>query len=282
MIIKFIIFYYQGFNIETYEIKSTEEISQKYLRTFILTNLINEDITLDKSSYIYTSYLSQLKRYQLLILNNIDKNIHLVFLHKCEKDKELLILEDFFCLFIEKKVFYYQKLENRLDDIQILNFVKNSFNLEDIHIVKEINKNKKVDVKYKFIKYKNSFLFKIFLLYLISLIAFFSIYFYDDTKEIDNLSIESLKEKIQLQKDRNNFNFLSSEVSSIYYKAKQKKVEIISLKFDSRVSTVQLKSKNKKSIYDLLSLYEVTINSFTYDEILQEYRANATIKQFRK
>lgn len=282
MIIKFIIFYYQGFNIETYEIKSTEEISQKYLKTFILTNLENEDIILNKNSYIYTSYLNSLNKYQLLILNNIDKKIPSIFLHKCEKNNELLILKKSFCLYIDKKIFYYQELENSLEDSQIIKFVKNSFNLEDIYIIKEISKNKKLDTSYKFLKYKSSFLFKLFIFYIVSLIAFLPIYFYDNTKKIDNLSIENLKEKIKKQKNIANFTFLSNEISTIYYKAKEKKVEISSLHVDSRFCTVQLKSKNKKSIYDLLSFYEVTINSFTYDEILQEYRANATIKQFRK
>ncbi|NVJ52889.1 MAG: hypothetical protein HWD90_04285 [Campylobacteraceae bacterium] len=262
---------------ETYEIKSTEEISQSYLKNFILTNLEKEEIYLSSSSYIYTSYLKQLKRYQLIVFEKTNNLIPQIFLHKCESNNELFISEKYFCLYKEKKVYFYQELKQMLDEKQVLEFVKNSFDIEKPFIINEINKDKKQEKQYRFIKYKKSHLFKFFLLYILILFLVLLCYFSSNNKKEDKLSIENLKKRIERQKQNSAYSFVSSKIVDLFYIAKQKDIKIISIQLQDESFLVELSSLDKKSIYEFFNNYKTSINSLKYDELIGGYKVNANI-----
>ncbi|RXJ89700.1 hypothetical protein CRV01_07445 [Arcobacter sp. CECT 8983] len=267
---------------ETYEIKSTEEISQNHLKNFILTNLEKEEILLSSNSYIYASFLKELNSYQLIVFDKNSTNIPEIFSHKCKNDNELLITERYFCLYKEKKVYFYQEIKEKLNEKQILEFVKSSFNIEKLSITNEINKNKKQEKQYSFIGYKKSHLFKFFLLYILVLFLVLLCYFSSNNKVEDKLSIENLKKRIETQKQNSAYSFVSSKIVDLFYHAKQKDIKILSIQLQNKSFLLELSSLQKKSIYEFFNNYKTSINSFKYDELIGGYKVNANISFIRK
>jgi len=267
---------------ETYEIKSTEEISQVHLKSFLLTNLEKEDFLLSPNSYIFASYLEELNKYQLIVFDKDNSLVPEIFLHKTIHENELLITENFFCLYKEKKVYFYQELKEKLNKERIIEFIKSSFYLENLSIVDEINKDKKEEKNYRFIKYKKSYLFKLLLLYFLILFIALLWYFSLDKKSEKDISISSLKKKIESQKRDNAYTFVSSKIINLYYQAKQKEINLHLIQQNDNSFLIELSSLNKNSIYEFFDNYKTSINSFKYDELIGGYIVNANIEFIRK
>ena len=267
---------------ETYEIKSTEKISEVHLKSFLLTNLEKEDFLLSSNSYIFASYLKELNKYQLIIFEKNNSLVPEIFLHKAIYENELLITQKFFCLYKEKKVYFYQELKEKLDKERIEEFIKSSFNLDNLSIVDKINEDKKEEKNYSFIKYKKSYLFKLLILYFLILFIALLWYFSLDNKTEKDISISSLKKKIESQKRDNTYTFVSSKIINLYYQAKQKEINLHLIQQNDNSFLIELSSLNKNSIYEFFDNYKTSINSFKYDELIGGYIVNANIEFIRK
>lgn len=159
-----------------------------------------------------------------------------------------------------------------------MDFLESTFNLNSITIVDEINYDKRKPKEYKFFRCKKSFVFRVFLIYLILFLILFSFLFFYKTEKKEVIDLSDLKQDFKKQKAEKSFEFLTSKFVDIYYFAKQRNIEISTLILQEKTLDLKLYSNQKQNIYDFLKNYETKISSFKYDEIRKEYEAYATIR----
>ena len=117
-----------------------------------------------------------------------------------------------------------------------------------------------------------------FLILFIALLWYFSL----DKKSENDISISSLKKKIESQKKDNAYSFVSSKIINLYFQAKQKEINLHLIQQNDNSFLIELSSLNKNSIYEFFDNYKTSINSFKYDELIGGYIVNANIEFIRK
>lgn len=104
----------------------------------------------------------------------------------------------------------------------------------------------------------------------------------ENKKEDEILTIKNLKEKLTEEKVSKSFYYLSNELISLYTLAKEKRINISFFEYKDESCVIEINSLDKKSIYEFLAKYKAVINSFSYDELIGGYKANATFKSLRR
>lgn len=255
---------------KTLEIDSTEEIKRKKLKEFVLTSLyINEEESYENKS-IYVNYLYLSKKYQLFITTPKFKNfIFEIFEPLCKNSKNVLFIsKDFFCIYVNKKFYFYKELEYELTSLKLIEFIKIQLSLE-IHetiniensldeLISSFNEKKMesilIDINEK--KDKSLIFFLVYILFLIS----FSI-FYEKYQEAKSFEIYENQKRIELKKlkeKKDEMKFYSFYESFISFKEqlKIKKLKLSYFKFNNKHFEFKISSKNKKDILDFLALYK--------------------------
>ncbi|WP_207501714.1 hypothetical protein, partial [Aliarcobacter thereius] len=145
-------------DISIIELEVKDKINDKFLKEFISTNLNLNNITLEKNQKIFINYLEITKEYQLFILDKKFKYFEYEAILREFKEFDFLyyslfIYDNFFVIFKEKELFYFNKLNINVNKTELLSFLKKKFNIE-FSFIKEINSYELEDLKNNYeIKY---------------------------------------------------------------------------------------------------------------------------------
>lgn len=238
----------QANEIKSILIDVSEEIENKNLKKFIFTSLKLKNLIINKSDFVHINFISELNQYQILIFPTQYKNAlfqiyELFYLDKNSLESfDLYLSENYFCLYKNGEFYYYQNIESEILINDLIEYINKNFSLKiDNHKIinnayEEELKNdyleKKLNNKLINFNSKNSHVFGIFLVYILTLI------------------LSSCLFSLNNQIDSENKNEIGSDS---YDKLKN---EHIFISFSS----------NLNELADLLNKYHLNLKTFEYKE----------------
>ena len=277
------VFFANSNDIMVVDIEVTEKIDYRYLKSFVLSNLKLKNISLENSDKLYVNYLEYAKEYQVFVVNSqfsfFDFEVFYTYYENRDFEGfELLICSNFFVIFKDKRFFYYQKINQDLNQDDFVKFLNKKFNINisSIKIVSKdefeklkkdfINKNQ-INTKYinkeglKYIDLKANFSFYIYIFYLLS-VLFFGYYFYNTyfnivEKKEEPIDFEAIKSKIAFNSFEEKFYVISKNID---------KNRLVLNSFDYRHGTgkIVVSSSNKQNIDKFLESCDNVISSSTH------------------
>lgn len=277
------VFFANSNDIIVVDIEVTEKIDYRYLKSFVLSNLKLKNISLENSDKLYVNYLEYAKEYQVFVVNSqfsfFDFEVFYTYYENRDFEGfELLICSNFFVIFKDKRFFYYQKINQDLNQDDFVKFLNKKFNINisSIKIVSKdefeklkkdfINKNQ-INTKYinkeglKYIDLKANFSFYIYIFYLLS-VLFFGYYFYNTyfnivEKKEEPIDFEAIKSKIAFNSFEEKFYVISKNID---------KNRLVLNSFDYRHGTgkIVVSSSNKQNIDKFLESCDNVISSSTH------------------
>lgn len=277
------VFFANSNDIVVVDIEVTEKIDYRYLKSFVLSNLKLKNISLENSDKLYVNYLEYAKEYQVFVVNSqfsfFDFEVFYTYYENRDFEGfELLICSNFFVIFKDKRFFYYQKINQDLNQDDFVKFLNKKFNINisSIKIVSKdefeklkkdfINKNQ-INTKYinkeglKYIDLKANFSFYIYIFYLLS-VLFFGYYFYNTyfnivEKKEEPIDFEAIKSKITFNSFEEKFYVISKNID---------KNRLVLNSFDYRHGTgkIVVSSSNKQNIDKFLESCDNVISSSTH------------------
>lgn len=277
------VFFANSNDIVVVDIEVTEKIDYRYLKSFVLSNLKLKNISLENSDKLYVNYLEYAKEYQVFVVNSqfsfFDFEVFYTYYENRDFEGfELLICSNFFVIFKDKRFFYYQKINQDLNQDDFVKFLNKKFNINisSIKIVSKdefeklkkdfINKNQ-INTKYinkeglKYIDLKANFSFYIYIFYLLS-VLFFGYYFYNTyfnivEKKEEPIDFEAIKSKIAFNSFEEKFYVISKNID---------KNRLVLNSFDYRHGTgkIVVSSSNKQNIDKFLESCDNVISSSTH------------------
>ncbi len=280
---------YNSKDIHIHNIEVDEEIDKKSLKSFLLSNLGLQKITLNKNQKIIITYIKELKIYQLLIFDKSIKYADFQVFEKLEYIKDdtfsFIIFQDFLYIFKNQEFYYIQNLQKDLNKDDFINFLKYRFSLDDIllrnisfeefeNLKKEYLKEKR-KTTLKFFNYKQDFSFYIYIFYLFLLIlclVFYFLYFKDEKINEKPINYEEIKQNYQ-------FKNINKEFYTLLFTMQELNIKLEELKYLDNNLKITISSKNKDSILNFLKSKDfVFLNSEikSYDENL--FKAQADVK----
>lgn len=279
------VFFANSNDIIVVDIEVTEKIDDRYLKSFVLSNLKLKNISLENCDKLYVNYLEYPKEYQVFVVNSqfIFFDFEAFYSYYENRDFEgfeLLIYSNFFLIFKNKKFFYYQKINQDLNQDDFIKFLNKKFNINisNIKLVSKdefeklkkdfIQKNQKINHKkninkdgLKYIDLKSNFSFYIYIFYLLS-ILFIGYYFYNTyfnivEKKDEIIDFEAIKSKITFNSFEEKFYVISKNID---------KNRLVLNSFDYRNDTAKIvvSSSNKENIDKFLESCENVISSSTH------------------
>lgn len=275
----------KGFIIEVLEIKVSERIDKKNIKSFLQTNIDSESIPLTNNSQIYYNFIKQFSIYQILIFDK-DSPPSVFFIDTVEN--ELVISNNYFAIFKNKKLFYYHKLEEKINIDELKLYIKSTLEIvisKVTYFEKEFqNLNSEFLRNYSFIKLKKQNLFRVYMFYLIFLLSFSLFYFITlDMQEdkIDELSV--LNKKMQEIKNRNEFFPVSPLLMKVFKDVKTNGLVLENFQLKNNVVNLKIKCVDKNRVFKMLEQYRnINISSISFDEKGNEYIIDANFRIFRK
>lgn len=280
---------YNSKDIHIHNIEVDEEIDKKSLKSFLLSNLGLQKITLNKNQKIIITYIKELKIYQLLIFDKSIKYADFQVFEKLEYLKDdtfsFIIFQDFLYILKNQEFYYIQNLQKDLNKDDFINFLKYRFSLDDIllrnisfeefeNLKKEYLKEKR-KTTLKFFNYKQDFSFYIYIFYLFLLIlclVFYFLYFKDEKINEKPINYEEIKQNYQ-------FKSINKEFYTLLFTMQELNIKLEELKYLDNNLKITISSKNKDSILNFLKSKDfVFLNSEikSYDENL--FKAQADVK----
>jgi hypothetical protein len=216
--------------------------------------------------------------YYVLLFEKENNALPKEFLHIAKYDQELLLLEDSFSIFFDKKLLFFQKHNGDIDIAEIRYFAKNSFDLYDLKVIEKINIQNDAKNDYKFFKTEKNKLFNIYIVYLVILIFIAFSFISSNGKKEDLEPIKQINESIKTIKNETRFPYLSSFLLSFYKELNDKDIRLDFFVFENSLVKIVLSSKSKKNIYEVLKKYRSDIENISFDKKKKEYIANANFK----
>ena len=150
------VFFANSNDIIVVDIEVTEKIDDRYLKSFVLSNLKLKNISLENCDKLYVNYLEYPKEYQVFVVNSqfIFFDFEAFYSYYENRDFEgfeLLIYSNFFLIFKDKKFFYYQKINQDLNQDDFIKFLNKKFNI-NISNIKVVSKDEFEKLKKDFIQ----------------------------------------------------------------------------------------------------------------------------------
>ncbi len=284
--------------IQSFSVKVTEQIEDKYLLDFLRTSLENQ-IDVGKNSKFYYHFILSSLSYEIIYFNESLKQPipePFIFIEECGVDtKELFITQNYFCLFDSKVLVLYRDIQNILqEDIQT--YIEQLYKIK-IDNVTVVDNKKYLQVKNKFLsqtqKYSFKFhplqkdsSFKIFSLYILLIIIVFLFSLYITTNTNQNPIVKS--ENIPLYEKG------YKKLYSIYKKSEKKSINntieffdyiasynisIEKLNYKNDTLNIILEDNNRKKLLQTISNYTKTIkiHSIQFDKSTNRYKMDIAI-----
>ncbi|MGB5793191.1 hypothetical protein [Poseidonibacter sp.] len=281
-------------DIRTIIVNVSEKIEDKYLQDFTYNSLNLQKINHDKNDFIFTNYLPYSNNYQIIIINKKYKYIlpqilEMYYVNKKNINSfDLFILDDFFVLYKDMKMYYFQKLDYKISDVEIKEYIvkKLKINIENIFEIQketlqqyQIDFNKKAKEELINIKDIKNNSFKIYLLSILLLssltFSYFAFFIDNNSKEeILNNHNEKVKNEIEKFIQNNKHKPLLQDFLLIMKELKNYKLNLES--FEYKLNKVQLTASalKKDDIYLFIELYKNKLlsNKVQYIENESKYK----------
>ncbi|MFA9374454.1 MAG: hypothetical protein ACERKK_09900 [Poseidonibacter sp.] len=281
-------------DIRTIIVNVSEKIEDKYLQDFTYNSLNLQKINHDKNDFIFTNYLPYSNNYQIIIINKKYKYIlpqilEMYYINKKNINSfDLFILDDFFVLYKDMKMYYFQKLDYKISDVEIKEYIvkKLKINIENIFEIQketlqqyQIDFNKKAKEELINIKDIKNNSFKIYLLSILLLssltFSYFAFFIDNNSKEeILNNHNEKVKNEIEKFIQNNKYKPLLQDFLLIMKELKNYKLNLES--FEYKLNKVQLTASalKKDDIYLFIELYKNKLlsNKVQYIENESKYK----------
>lgn len=266
-------------DISVIEIEVSEKIDDRYLKKFVLSNLKLNNVSLENCEKLYINYLESAKEYQIFVVNNQFKFFDFEAFYKYYDNIdfigfELLIYNNFFVIFKDQKFFYYQKINQNLNQDDFIEFLNKKFKIE-IKRVKTVckeefesfkkeflnqNQNQKITNKepLKCVELKINFSFIIYILYLFLLLGS-SYYFYDTYLKTEEIKEEYIDE--EAIKSRISFNSFEDKFYKISKSIDKNSLVLSSFDYRNSMAKIVISSKNKSNVDSFLESCENILSS---------------------
>ncbi len=244
-----------------------EEILEKNLEKFINTSLKLKGIKVKINETIFYTFVKELKSYQITIFK-ANKFDFLDLEKYCkESSYTLFIYENYFILYKERKLYYYQYLKYKLSKVKIKEYFFKRFNLYNIEPVylnsSHFYKNSSNNIKFKY-----NFLF------FCTLLLSFTLVFL-----LKNESLE--KQEISLYKEK---QLLSKELFMLFENIKNLDIQIKNLKFAKGEFKVVFYSKQHANLYKFINTNKeyFSTKKILFNEQSKYYELFGTVYTARK
>lgn len=290
--------YISSDQIITLELDVSEEIDNNSLRNFVLTSLNLKNKEYSANDLIYTTYIKELKQYQILLINNKFSKAEFQVFELFYKDKaeglDLYLCDKFFCLYKNGVFYYYQAIEFSLTIDEFLDFISKKFNtnvnnykkieVEELEELKNeyLQSKKKSSLKNINKKRNNSFIF--YLIYLFLLVYIFIYYIEQNStnnvekpiRNTSNLDYEKFKKE-------HTFLSLENDFNKIFESINKHSLEIISFEYKKAKIKMILNSQIKDDLYLFLNEYKKSLisSSVYFDEKKELYEVRAYVNLYK-
>ena len=290
--------YISSDQIITLELDVSEEIDNNSLRNFVLTSLNLNNKEYSANDLIYTTYIKELKQYQILLINNKFSKAEFQVFELFYKDKaeglDLYLCDKFFCLYKNGVFYYYQAIEFSLTIDEFLDFISKKFNtnvnnykkieVEELEELKNeyLQSKKKSSLKNINKKRNNSFIF--YLIYLFLLVYIFIYYIEQNStnnvekpiQNTSNLDYEKFKKE-------HTFISLENDFNKIFESINKHSLEIISFEYKKAKIKMILNSQIKDDLYLFLNEYKKSLisSSVYFDEKKELYEVRAYVNLYK-
>ena len=290
--------YISSDQIITLELDVSEEIDNNSLRNFVLTSLNLNNKEYSANDLIYTTYIKELKQYQILLINNKFSKAEFQVFELFYKDKaeglDLYLCDKFFCLYKNGIFYYYQAIEFSLTIDEFLDFISKKFNtnvnnykkieVEELEELKNeyLQSKKKSSLKNINKKRNNSFIF--YLIYLFLLVYVFIYYIEQNStnnvekpiQNTSNLDYEKFKKE-------HTFISLENDFNKIFESINKHSLEIISFEYKKAKIKMILNSQIKDDLYLFLNEYKKSLisSSVYFDEKKELYEVSAYVNLYK-
>lgn len=281
-------------DIKTILIDVSEKINEKNLQEFTYNYLNLKKIDYSKNDLLYSKYLEQSKKYQITIINKkykyIIPDVFIVYYYD-KKDintYDLFITEDFFVLYKNMNMYYFQELNYSISDTELKEYI---FRKLDIHIDNIFQIEKKILLEYKkdFNKDKNkkevlnlniqkNSNFNIYLLFLISLLLISVYYFINSSfymeKENSFIKEKEVNHKYKVFYKEHKFKALENDFLLMMEELEKYKLSLESFEFKEKKVHMVVNSLKKENLYLFLELHknDVLKNKIEYLEYENKYK----------
>jgi len=280
------------------DFETSEKIDEKYLKSFVLSNLKLKNIVLNSNDTIYINFIENINEYQIFIVNNsfvfFEFEVFSLYKYKKNSEFELFICEDFFVIFKNLHFYYYQKISENINQDDFLQFLNKKFKIQ-INIIHQINKEMLQTLKNEFLKIapkkhskeplkklelKINLSFYIYIFYLL-IVIFCVFYYYENSikteeKEQTIVDIEEIKSKFVFSSFQESFYEILENIV-------QNNLELISFKFIQNRAKIVVNHKNKDSINLFLeSCKNVISSSINFLEDSKSFEATIDVEFSKK
>ena len=290
--------YISSDQIITLELDVSEEIDNNSLRNFVLTSLNLNNKEYSANDLIYTTYIKELKQYQILLINNKFSKAEFQVFELFYKDKaeglDLYLCDKFFCLYKNGVFYYYQAIEFSLTIDEFLDFISKKFNtnvnnykkieVEELEELKNeyLQSKKKSSLKNINKKRNNSFIF--YLIYLFLLVYVFIYYIEQNSTNNVEKPIQNTS-NIDYEKFKKEHTFISLEndFNKIFESINKHSLEIISFEYKKAKIKMILNSQIKDDLYLFLNEYKKSLisSSVYFDEKKELYEVSAYVNLYK-
>ncbi|MGP2657034.1 hypothetical protein ACOJTA_08320 [Malaciobacter sp. WC5094] len=271
---------------KTLDFDSKEKIKSNNLKDFIFTSLLLHDEESYENKTIYINPLFKSNKYQVFLCSDeFTKFFFEAFTSFCtSKEETLVISKNFFCVYIEKKFYYFKELEYELSPNKIEDFIFTYLGIRIKKIV-NINHNELDEIYGKYsnnkskttlinINRKTNHSLLYFITYLISLLFFaYGFYFYSQIEQDKNIQKQKQAQIIKLNEKRKRMYFKSFHKDFTLFNEylRDNNLNLITFKYKGKNYTFSISSKAKKPIFDFLNTYKKQIVSSNLKLNKQEY-----------
>ena len=290
--------YISSDQIITLELDVSEEIDNNSLRNFVLTSLNLNNKEYSANDLIYTTYIKELKQYQILLINNKFSKAEFQVFELFYKDKaeglDLYLCDKFFCLYKNGVFYYYQAIEFSLTIDEFLDFISKKFNtnvnnykkieVEELEELKNeyLQSKKKSSLKNINKKRNNSFIF--YLIYLFLLVYIFIYYIeQNSTNNVEKPIPNTSNLDYDKFKKEHTFISLENDFNKIFESINKHSLEIISFEYKKAKIKMILNSQIKDDLYLFLNEYKKSLisSSVYFDEKKELYEVSAYVNLYK-
>ena len=290
--------YISSDQIITLELDVSEEIDNNSLRNFVLTSLNLNNKEYSANDLIYTTYIKELKQYQILLINNKFSKAEFQVFELFYKDKaeglDLYLCDKFFCLYKNGVFYYYQAIEFSLTIDEFLDFISKKFNtnvnnykkieVEELEELKSeyLQSKKKSSLKNINKKRNNSFIF--YLIYLFLLLYIFIYYIeQNSTNNVEKPIPNTSNLDYEKFKKEHTFISLENDFNKIFESINKHSLEIISFEYKKAKIKMILNSQIKDDLYLFLNEYKKSLisSSVYFDEKKELYEVSAYVNLYK-
>jgi hypothetical protein len=282
--------------LNSFNIKVTEKINTKYIQDFVLTSLRKNGYILSHNSKVFYTYLDKINEYQISYFKSdqIDYIPIVELIDVKHVEPTLIVSSNFFAVFIDKSLYYFQKIESMMTLQEFKTYAQNrlKINIEHMEFINdkqlESLKNNHLQTHLNYVQSESLNSIKQYALYLGAVVLFtFMLTFFSFGDNNNSVQKDELN---FLQQQYNNLVInkkislnTSRRLLSLFNSMNQYELTLNQIKLDEKNAYLRLVSKDKKSIYSFIKHYQSTIlvQSIQFDKSEVSYVLDASIKLYK-